>query len=481
MDSESRVVDCIIVGAGVSGLAAASELARKGYRVVVLEARDRIGGRTYTSLDEGLPCPMDFGASFVHGVDGNPLAEYCQKHSIRLHKNSMDSLFFKPDGKLMEEATSSRLAATVFTALFYHSREASRNLLPDRTKSLADYLLDPNSPLFNGLQSDEERRYAAQAVTGMDGWTGAPLDEVSFRYWGFEREFEGVDKVVADGYQNVLSPMHDEILQNQGSIHLGDPVANITFEEDTQLLTIMTAAKKLYSAKSCICTIPLGVLKHGGPTFTPSLPPRRQLAINKTGFGLLNKIVLVYPYAWWPQDAAIAHLLQSQSGEGHPRIPASITRRALFGQSYLPITGKPALVFFIGGKDGRLLEEARDEDIKEWIHGVTSRALLNLPGAPSSAPEPTHIHVTRWNSDPFSRGSYAYISVSDAEDKEPASPLHFIELSRPLWDGRLGFAGEHTESDHYASVHGAMISGWREARRVVANLQGPWADIGQEN
>jgi monoamine oxidase len=134
-------------------------------------------------------------------------------------------------------------------------------------------------------------------------------------------------------------------------------------------------------------------------------------------------------------------------------------------------------VFFVGGKDGRDLEDLSEDAVRTWLHTLLQRALLGLPDAPSTAPDPTFCHITRWSQDPYALGSYTYIPAAiKGEVSEPASPLDLVELSRPLWDGRLGFAGEHTEMDHYASVHGALISGWREAARMRTHLEGPWAE-----
>jgi len=90
----------------------------------------------------------------------------------------------------------------------------------------------------------------------------------------------------------------------------------------------------------------------------------------------------------------------------------------------------------------------------------------------TNLPEPIDALVTQWANDPFSRGSYTYIPPSDnnAQPGIPASPLDLAEFAVPIWKESLGFAGEHTHPDRFASVHGAYESGIREAKRVGVAL-----------
>jgi polyamine oxidase len=317
---------------------------------------------------------------------------------------------------------------------------------------------------------------------------------------GFEREFEGEDKVVADGYIHMLEPLRASFLENGGRILLSTPVKALAHDEDAGLVRATDDAGTQYTAKSVICTLPLGVLKESPPAFDPPLPARREDAISKVGFGLLNKAILTYPTLWWPADLGAMHIFLppappgAETVDGEPAnfaaegatadgdaLPPGLAIRALFAQSYYPLTQRPVLMFFFGGAHGEALERLSTERVQAWLHAALARCLLRLPGAPASAPEPLGCTVTRWSSDPLARGSYAYTRISEpGEGEEHASPLHMVELSRPLWDTRLGFAGEHTELDHFASAHGPAVSGWREAERVHAALEGPWAELRKE-
>jgi polyamine oxidase len=262
-----------------------------------------------------------------------------------------------------------------------------------------------------------------------------------------------------------------------------------------------------------LVTLPLGVLKHNPPKFTPELPLRRREAINRLGFGLLNKIVLKYDQAWW--SSAKGEALTSAHGSSYILLPdfdkdpvrlqgpkggklEQIHRGAFPGRSQEErernplavaimdlntLSNIPALEFMIGGDVADALEECTDEQVATWAHAVVADYLGPFTAATSAdenattpvelkdnIPEPTKVHVTRWRSDRFAFGSYAY-SPAQKEGEQESTPLDFLELSRTLW-GRVFWAGEHTEVDSYASAHGAWLSGDREGRKILRNLAG---------
>ena len=263
-----------------------------------------------------------------------------------------------------------------------------------------------------------------------------------------------------------------------------------------------------------LVTLPLGVLKHNPPKFTPELPLRRREAIDRLGFGLLDKIVLKYDQAWWSpvkrgEATTFAHgalfMLLPDFDKDPVRLQGpkggkleQIHRGAFPGRSQEEreknplavwivdlnmLSNIPALEFMIGGDVADALEECTDEQVATWAHAVVAdylgpfTAVTSADGkAPTPVelkhkiPEPTKMHVTRWRSDRFAFGSYAY-SPALRDGEQESTPLDFLELSRTLW-GRVFWAGEHTEMESYASVHGAWLSGDREGRRILRNLAG---------
>lgn len=251
-----------------------------------------------------------------------------------------------------------------------------------------------------------------------------------------------------------------------------------------------SALSEPYHARIALISVPLGVLKAGPPRFTPPLPPRRIRSIDALGMGVLNKVILTYAEPWWPDDAGFTFLLDPEDPtnlSGPAPAPTSRPRSA-FIINLWKATGVPALSWFFGGDSADQLEESSDAEISAWAGKAVEQYLgptYGGGGGSAPPPPPTRVIVTRWRGDPYSQGSYAYFPVRGGVSKEvsvdggasshhhPAasfsdlggSPLDCVELARPLWN-RFFFAGEHTEPDHFASVHGAYLSGVREALKI---------------
>jgi hypothetical protein len=199
-------------------------------------------------------------------------------------------------------------------------------------------------------------------------------------------------------------------------------------------------------------------MKHHPPQYTPPLPLRRTTSIANVGFGILNKIVLTYEEAWWKSEKpaswfAILPSTIADEKDGYALPQESIPKtkaeaewllkyNGLFFQDYTTITGKNTLVCFLGPPTGFAQELLSDDYVVDVIHQRVVESILPASKRHTAAP-PTSTFVTRWNSEPFSRGSYSYFS-SASKDRMEGGPSDMLELARPLWDGRLGFAGEHT-------------------------------------
>ncbi len=191
-------------------------------------------------------------------------------------------------------------------------------------------------------------------------------------------------------------------------------------------------------------TVPLGVLKGGAPSFSPALPPERQAAIGRLGFGRYEKVVLRFDEPFW-RDAGMPHLMV------FPRDPLEPTTWA-FGLDAFG-AGPVLSVQAFHSAAGRLLGAGQDEAVR-WAMDMLGEAT----GGP--CPEPTAVAVTSWASDPYSRGAYTHIPPG-------ASPADADLLGEPI-GGRVLFAGEHTQSARLAYADGAMTSGIREAKRLLS-------------
>ena len=224
----------------------------------------------------------------------------------------------------------------------------------------------------------------------------------------------------------------------------------------------MTTPQGQHHCDYVISSLPLGVMKRCPPRFTPTLSKRKQRSIARVGMGLLNKIVLCYNEPWWKGERATAAwfvvLPSVVAGEDeqyslpNERMPESqedakwlLSHAGLFVQDYTTISGKSMLVCFTGPPTAHAQELLSDEWVVDAVHARLVESILPAAQRPH-ATRPCSSTVTRWQSDPYSCGSYSYLACAD-ETTTGSSPNDMLELARPAWDGRLGFAGEHTSVD----------------------------------
>jgi monoamine oxidase len=207
-------------------------------------------------------------------------------------------------------------------------------------------------------------------------------------------------------------------------------------------------------AEAVVCTLPLGILKQdpyeGGVTFDPPLPQEKQIAIQRLGTGLLNKCALSFDRIFWQNVDFIGWAESDQS-----------SYLVLNGAAYTG--GKPILIFMYGGNFAKDIQDWTDQQIVEDCMKV----LQKLCGR-RTIPRPLDYCVTRWGKDPRSRMAFSYIPPGVdgfAELRNMSKPIYgqsesFGEV--PL----LMFAGEHTTPFHPSTIHGAFLSGIREAYRL---------------
>lgn len=402
----------VVIGAGMAGLAAARRLADAGMDVTVVEARDRIGGRTWT--DTSLGVPVDLGAAWIHGPEGNPLTELADEVGARRVETDFDRPVLFQDG--------SELGADVVQATLQRWQEITKELgaLSEdagEDESVANGLAevaDMNDPLVQWTVASE-----------IVGDYAADPDELSLKWLGNEGEFGGPDLILPGGYTQLAQHLARGL-----TIRLSTEVSRVVHGGSG---VRVETSQGVVEADRAIVTIPLGVLKAGAIAFEPPLSDEKQSAIERLGFGLLDKVVLKFDQPFWP-DADVIGLV----GSTQP-VPLLIN-----GETFADV---PLLVGLRGGSDARAREALSDQDAVSQV--VTA---LN-------APPPTGSLVTRWAADPYARGSYSFIAVG-------SSPDDMETLAEPV-DDRLAFAGEATNAEFFGTVHGAYLSGVREAERIL--------------
>lgn len=288
------------------------------------------------------------------------------------------------------------------------------------------------------------------------------LNRLSIKGWDIDagNEWEGKHTMVVGGYQSVARGI--AMLPVPLDIMHGAAVKRIKYAPEGstgQARVIMENGQSL-QADYVVNTIPLGVLKHGNIEFQPPLPSWKSEAIRRLGFGVLNKVILVYKEAFWDKDRDIFGMLQTPTNRSSLNQKDYAARRGRFFQWFnvTNTTGMPCLLALMAGDAGYNTEiTPNDELIAEATEVLRMRYGARVT-------QPLEAVVTRWESDRFARGSYSNAGINmKVED--------YQLMGQSI--GNLLFAGEHTTVTHPATVHGAYLSGLRAASDVLDSILGP--------
>ncbi len=422
--AEGRSV--IVIGAGLAGLSAARDLAAAGAQVTVLEARDRIGGRVWTSR-VWASLPMDLGASWIHGVDGNPLTALAdQAGAARLVTRYDSALSMGDEG---QEVDLTEVADDAETLIEQARKSAERG---DADQSLMEAIAATKG--WNAADP-ATRRLMRHAINGsLEAEYGGAWDELSAWYFDEVKEFDGEDALFPGGFDQIVRHLAKGL-----DIRMGAVVVAVS--HDGARVQVALQGGETLTADHVIVTVPLGAFKAGDITFDPPLAARRQAAIQTLGMGLLNKCWLRFDRIAWPDDVDWFEWLGPKDGYWSQWV------------SLAQAAGVPVLLAFHAGDQAREMEKLTDAEMMDQAHG----ALKSMFGA--DFPAPIAAQITRWSQDLFARGSYSFNATGTTPEIRSA-------LGGKDWNGRLIFAGEATETDYWGTAHAAVISGRRAARSI---------------
>jgi monoamine oxidase len=430
--------DVVVVGAGAAGLSAAAEIAAGGASVLILEARDRIGGRIWTRSEPGLPVPVELGAEFVHGhaPTTRALLAGIGKSVIE----TSDSHWTLRNGSLTQrDGFFRRFAQAVQHSDVLKSRDMSFKAFLD------DYLA--------GVLSAEDRQAACNMAEGFDA---ADTTRASARAiadeWSGDMVGNAPQSRPEGGYGSLLAALTVRLKAHAVRLRLQTTVREVRWTKGSVVLGCVSAGQSLeVRAARAVITVPLGVLQaeQGAPgalRFSPALDTKRD-ALRGLASGPVVKLVLRFDSAFWEdvqggrfRDAAFFH------GAVDP-----------FPVFWTPAPAHaPLLVAWAGGpRAARLSAAPRDAA----VHGAL--ASLGSLFASDVAGELAACYYHDWQADCFARGAYSYVLVGG--DGARAS------LALPLAD-TLFFAGEATDPEEAGTVTGALQSGVRAAREALRGL-----------
>lgn len=425
MKSRKRI---LVIGAGLAGLAAARELKRNGHDVIVLEARERIGGRVWTS-HQWSDLPLDLGATWIHGVEGNPITAIADElGASRLVTSYERSVIYDTNGRLLSHTQQEQLEIIQKRALS-SLREAQNQ---DRDMSIQQALATLAQTL---AASSEATRFLSFYLSGsIEQEYSGSAHRLSAHWYDSTEEFEGDDALFASGFEVIVKFLAQDL-----RIELSQMVKEIDWQQSQ--IKVRTQSTD-WVADSVVISLPLGVLQQNSVRFLPELPSDKSEAVTKLGMGVLNKCYLRFPKAFWPHDVDWLEYVSSPHGEWTEWV------------SFQRATRLPVLLGFNAADRGREIESWSDQRIVE----SAMKTLTTIFGP--NIPQPVDYQITRWGSDPFAYGSYSFNALG-------ATPTMRSTLAAPI-NKRLFFAGEATDKDYFGTAHGAFLSGVRAARDVVS-------------
>jgi monoamine oxidase len=411
-----------VIGGGISGLAAAKKLKEKGFTVLVLEAQEKVGGRM--RADRSLGIAFDEGASWIHSPNGNPITNLAKQANASTYLTDDESLaIFDSNGTAYTEAFLDEQYTQFEKALEAVKRAGSQ------TQSFESVF----NSLYPAQANSKIWKYMLSAYLEFD--TGGDIANLSSKYFDDDEVFGGKDLIITNGYDKVT-----DFLAQGLDIRLNSRVTEINY---AGAKIAIKANGNTIEADYVLVTVPLGVLKNNAISFMPALPVAKQNAIQNTKIGNVNKFLLTWNTAFW--DTTVQYVGYTPEMKGKFNYFMNVKK-------FLPSTN--GLMTFALGNYATVTEAMTDTQIIAEI-------MLHLKAIyGNNIPNPTNMLRTKWGQNINAFGAYSYSTNG-------TTTADFDTMQTEV-DNKLFFAGEHTEKAYRGTVHGAYLSGIREADKIIA-------------
>ena len=424
--------DVIVIGAGMAGLAAASRLTNAGLHVALVEARNRIGGRVFTThTDSGWP--IELGAEFIHGKPPEIMELLPRAH---LKAQAIRGEIWRVEGDRW--ARADRMLAREENLL--------EQIRPGRRDfSFADYFRRSGNKVPAQLRS--------WLTSYIEGFHAADVEKISMRALvegsksSSEIEGEQPFRLRRGGY----SALADFLLSSCGTrnlqVLLSSPAHRIEWRRGK---AVVSSARAMIEAQCAVITLPLTVLQSESVEFVPSLTAK-SAALKKLAMGPVIRITLEFRDRFWSRH---------KTGDGRKlsKLSFLFSQDALFPTWWTHFPNPEPLITGWAASH-HATQFSGHSRLQICEHALATLAIIFDRESSELQRQLRSYHVHDWQSDPWSRGAYSYACVGGARA--------FQQLAKPL-ASTLFFAGEATSREHNGTVHGAIASGYRAAQEVEA-------------
>lgn len=385
----------------------------------------------------------DLGGSVLTGINGNPLGVIARQLGFPLHKVRDKCPLYLPDGRPVDPDMDARVEAAFNQLLdkVCQLRQVVADSIPHGVDVSLGMALEAFRAAHGVAAEREERMLLDWHLANLEYANAAPLVDLSMAFWDQDDPYEmgGDHCFIPGGNSRFVRALADGI-----PIFYGQNVRRIQYGCDGAMVY---TDKQTFRGDMVLCTVPLGVLKKGNIQFVPELPAQKREAIERLGFGLLNKVVLLFPYDFWDgRIDTFGHLTEDSGQRGE----------FFLFYSYSSVSGGPLLIALVAGESAIEFEKTSPaENVEKVLE--TLRKIFSPKGI--EVPKPLQAICTRWGTDKFTYGSYSYVAIGSSGDD-------YDILAESVCD-RVFFAGEATNRRYPATMHGALLSGYREAANIV--------------
>jgi monoamine oxidase len=428
---EENYFDVIVIGAGAAGLMAAWELAQTGKRTAIIEAKGRIGGRTYTIHDNNFELPVELGAEFVHGNLELTLM-LLKKAGVDKYKVSGD-IWQNEDEELNEQGDF----VEDYSALNKKFDELREDI------SVADFIKD----FLTGNEFEEARFTLKNYV---EGYYAADTHKAST--FSLKEELNTSDDEqyrIEGGYIKIIDYLHKQCDKKGVEFFLSQPVKEIKWKKDN---IEVVCNEKSFRAKKVLITVPIGVLQSETIRFSPAITETINAA-KKLGFGPVIKTLLQFDEVFWKNE-------KFTQGKDLDKLSF------IFSKAIIPTwwTYHPKKVAMLtgwsGGPHAEKLKDFSNEEI--LLNALLSLSEIFSIDKTVLQQKLKGWHVANWVNDPYSCGGYSYEVVNGSKFKQI--------IKQPI-ENTIFFAGEGLiDGPEIGTVEAALSSGRNTAYRMIASF-----------